>query len=54
MAGRAHKQHITAEQILSDALFGVGVKAMDDLSTDPLTHWMVYFFLIHELLIKST
>lgn len=31
---RTHAAHHCGEQLLSDALFGVGVKAMDDLSTD--------------------
>lgn len=31
---RTHAAHHCGVQLLSDALFGVGVRAMDDLSTD--------------------
>lgn len=34
MAERAHTQHTTAGSSLADARFGVGVRAMDGLSSD--------------------
>lgn len=50
---RTHAAHHCGESLLSDALFGVGVRAMDDLSTDsPVgqisskTVHMVYFCLM--------